>query len=244
MVRIAKPSYGPLNPPLRPEAPDVGAWGRWDIPNGRTIYAVDDVGIAYREVLAYLAPAVGVRNTKLADIFVEDEDAADDPRTLLTAITTEWEELWRIDPHKIVRGWRDARRLYVLTPPETGWIVDIEHQESIDALNLGLAQVLAKAGLSRLTCAHLLGEDRRLTVLAASWVHRQVLDDGSLPHGINFSSKHGSNGVCWAIWLRRIDDGHDASRELTKVKDQQLIEDVGRNPDLKAAADAFGLTIL
>lgn len=122
-------------------------------------------------------------------------------------------------------------------------MIDIEHQDSLDALNRALAQVLAKVGLSRLTRGHLLGEERRLTVLAASWIHSRILDDGSLPHGINFSSKHGSNGACWAIWLRRIDDGHEASKEPTKNVGTQAIQCADQNPDLKAAAAAFGLTI-
>lgn len=243
IYRIAKPSYGPLNPPLRKENPsDVGDWGRWDVLGGRTIYAVDTPEIAYREVLAYVTPSDGVRDTKLSSVF-EDSMAQDDPRTLLAAITQEWEVVCRFEPLKIPRAWRDQRQLYVLAAPQTGWMVDIEHQDSLDALNRGLAQMLAKAGLSRLTRGHLLGEERRLTVLAASWVHDRVLDDGSLPHGINFSSKHGSNGACWAIWLRRVDDGHEATKEPTKHVSTWQIKAPDQNPALKAAAEAFGLTV-
>lgn len=49
--RIARQSFGPLNPPLR-DSDDVGAWSRYDT-LGRTIYAASDKLTAYMEVLAY-----------------------------------------------------------------------------------------------------------------------------------------------------------------------------------------------
>lgn len=243
VVRIARPSYGPLNPMLRePDPVKVEQWARWDVPAARTIYVARDEQTAYREVLAYVAPSVGVRNTRLSDVFTEDDEA--DPRSLLQAIAAEWENLWSIEPRKIVSAWRDARRVYRLTLPADGWTVLVEHQDSIDALNRGLAQDLSATGIARLTRSHLSGEDRNLTVAAAWWIRDQVLDDGSLPHGICFPSKHGSNGTCWAIWLRRVDDGADPSTEPTKMVDYQDIKDADHNPALKAASEALGLIML
>lgn len=243
--RIAKPSFGPLNPPLREAGTrSVDSWARWDTPAGRTIYVADSEETSYRELLAYLAPSVGVRNTKLSDVFTEEEEAKEDARSLLEAITQDWDSLWWTTPHKIVQGWRDARRLYTLALPQQGWVVDVEHQDSVDALNRGLAQQLASMGMPRLTCGHLRGEDRRHTTLAAEWIRSQILDDGTYPHGITFPSKHGSNRTCWAIWLHRIDDGHAPEKEPTKVIDQEPIAAPTQNLALKATADAFGLTIL
>ena len=34
----------------------------------------------------------------------------------------------------------------------------------------------------------------------ARWAHRLHLDDGTLPLGITYASKHGT-GRCWAYWL-------------------------------------------
>lgn len=244
-VRVARLSYGALNPVLREESPSsVDKWGRWDILGGRTIYTADHAETAYREVLAYLAPSAGVRDTRLDQVFTEDDQATGGPHTLLEAIAAEWGELWHIEPRMIVRGWRDARLLYELMLPVDGWCVDVEHQDSIDALNRGLAQHLAAAGISRLTREHACGENRDITTYAALWIHGQVLDDGSLPHGITYPSKHGSNGTCWALWLRRVDDGHDPSTEPTTVTDEHEIKDPQHDTALKAAADAFGLTIL
>ncbi len=120
VVRIARPSYGPMNPLLRGTGlSGAGSWARWDVPAGRTIYAADSEYIAYCELLAYVARAVGLRNTRLSQVFVEEEGASD-PRTLLDAIASEWEQLFSIDPLKIVQGWRDGRRRYTLSPPDTG----------------------------------------------------------------------------------------------------------------------------
>lgn len=191
-------------------------------------------------MLACLAPAEGLSSTKMMDVFPGDASHG----TVLDAIAAEWDDLWKIRPHKLVQGWREARNIYTLALPQTGWTVDIEHQDSVDALNRGLGQHLAADKLARLTRGQLTGEDRRLTVLVARWVHDLVLDDGSLPHGITLPSKHGSNGVCWAIWLRRVDDGRAPSAEPTRVTAEQPILPPNENPPLHAAAEAFGLTVL
>lgn len=242
-VRIARPSYGPMNPPLREPAPsNVGSWGRWDVPNGRTIYAADSEDIAYRELLAYLAPAVGLRTT-LSQVFVE-EDGPSDPRTVLEAIGSEWEDLFSISPTKIVQGWREGRRRYTLGLPDTGWAVLIEHGDSVEALNRGMAQDIAARGTKRLDRSHLCGETRSLTMAVAQWVRAQVLDDGSLAHGICYPSKHADEGTCWALWLRRVDDGADPTTEPTKVLATDTIAGAHHNPALKKAADALGLVML
>lgn len=82
-----------------------------------------------------------------------------------------------------------------------------------------------------------------MSVLVAEAVHGSVLEDGSLPHGISYRSKHGANHKCWAIWLRRIDDGHDIGVEVTKAGRGEAIKGPSRNTPLKAAAEALGLCI-
>lgn len=49
-------------------------------------------------------------------------------------------------------------------------------------------------------------ENRAVTTLLAQHVRGQSLFDGSLPLGIQFTSKTGY-GTCWARWDRRADDG-------------------------------------
>lgn len=122
-----------------------------------------------------------------------------------------------------------------------GWFVDIEHADSVQALNRGLARWLAGEGRPRLTRSQLCGEERVVTTTVAQWVHRQTLDDGNRPHGIYYPSKHGMDAGCWAIWLRQIDDGADPSREPTTVLVSSAIKPPDRNPELKLAAETLNL---
>lgn len=62
--------------------------------------------------------------------------------------------------------------------------------------------------------------------MIATWVREQILDDGSLPLGIRFRSKHGS-GYCWAYWLRRRDDG---------LEDEPMSADSGQEIDIDRPA--------
>lgn len=50
-LRIARESYGPLNPISRPHGESPEAWSRYDTPD-RTIYACADPVTAYMELLA------------------------------------------------------------------------------------------------------------------------------------------------------------------------------------------------
>lgn len=62
-----------------------------------------------------------------------------------------------------------------------------------------------------LTLSEVTGGDRRSTTLLASYLRKQVLDDGSYPLGVRFPSKHGvagpGQGYCYAFWMRRRDVG-------------------------------------
>lgn len=242
--RIAKPSYGPLNPPVRPS--DITAtqgWGRWDTPTGRTIYVGDSRLTTYSETLALFGPSVGVKNTKLADVFVEDEDCASDPRTVLEAISRDWEELWKIHPKRVVAGWRDARLAYELSLPSEGWFVDIEHSDTIKAINREMALEIHAAGIDRITLSHVSGEVRTLTCRIAKWVRGLELFDGSQAHGISYPSKHGADERCWAIWLRIRDDGLESSDEPTKEIAAHTIYSPDQDAELKAAQERFGLLL-
>jgi len=85
VFRIAKSSYGPVNPPVREDS-KRRAWNRWDT-RGRTVYASDSAGTAYIEALAW----------------AHEEAAGRDRAIRKTA------ELW------LPTIWRDGRRMYQLT---------------------------------------------------------------------------------------------------------------------------------
>lgn len=141
-------------------------------------------------------------------------------------------------PRQIAAAWRNERLIYPLVLPETGWFVDIEQSDSIAAIIHSLQPALSMAGVQQLTTSHLRGEDRALTTSIAGWIHKQVLDDG-LPLGIRYGSKHDSHWTNWAIWLRAVDDGKDASSEPTRAGPGEAIGKPENNPALRKICDLY-----
>lgn len=240
-TRIAKLSWGAMNPQVRPTDGDRAAWGRYDVPGHRTIYGGAPTAAAYAEALANQRIPLGVI-PKLSDLF--DDTDADDARTVLDALNTEWEAMFRMGKGKLVAGWRDARLEYTLTLPDEGWLIDIEAPESIEAIGQALGPELSNLGVQHLTIGHLRGEDRAITTTIAAWIHNQTLADGSLPHGIHFGSKHGNDLSCCAVWLRRMDDGKNLVSEPTTADCGREILRAEQNPPLERVATLFHLRVL
>lgn len=244
IVRIAKRSYGPMNPQLRDPSvdPDVSTWGRFDVANHRTIYGASPAEGAYGEALAVFRPAPDLADAALADLFDAD-DEMDPHGTVMEAAMGEWNDLVRFVPRFLPAGWRTERLRYEITLPDWGWFIDLEHASSLAAVGAALAGQLNSLGVRgrHLTVADLRGSNRRLTTEIAAWAWKQVLDDGSLPHGIVYSSKHDSDWRCWAVWLRKVDDGHPLSAEPTSADAGTAIDHVDKNPPMRHVAKLFGL---
>jgi len=231
LYRVGRSKWGPMNPPQRDHGP-AKAWSRWDTPGGRTLYAAATAEAAFGEVVAYLKESLP---TAPLSNFFDDVTPDETGLSLAGAVRA---EMPNTPMHTAVNaGWRDKRRLYRLTPPPTGWFVEICHADSVAALNAAANPPHP----GRLTLSDLTGEDRALTTKIARWVRMRVLDDGSQPLGIRYVSKHGSNLDVYALWLRQVDDDKDLSREPTKLKSEQLIKI--DHPDLRAAAHRNGLKI-
>lgn len=244
ITRIQKVSYGPMNPWFR----DLGAtpeerhsWGRYDVAGHRTIYGGAPVAAAYAECLGYMRIDAGL-NVKLSDLF-DDTDYTGDPGSVLDTITSEWDSICHMPPKRVVKGWREARGEYLLSLPASGWVIDIEHPQSIAAIRTALWSELGALDVPQLTTEDLRGKRRVVTTTIAEWIHAQVLDDGSLPHGIKFGSKHGSGWDCWCVWLRALDDGKPVTSEPTRMINESEIRLPGQNPPLHAVAELFGLKI-
>lgn len=232
-VRVARESYGPLNPVVRTAEEGVEAWSRYDTP-GQTIYACEDPVTAYMELLAPYRTDVNRERRALqpiADAMRMDLDA------LWDQIVAEWDEAGTMKASWLPRAFRDGRKLYTLRFPD-GWWIDITATDTIAALaDLHARPWPTTEGPSDtpLTLAHLTGDDRTLTTAIAGVLRERVtLDDGSLPMGIRFLSKHGhprgGSGVCWAYWMRYADNGLP---EPVEVSVRSVIgED---DPDLRAA---------
>lgn len=152
-------------------------------------------------------------------------------------VVAEWDEDGKMNASWLPRAFREGRGIYTLNFPAGSW-VDISAIETISALqDVFDGEIPSKTGVLQgaLTLSHLMGEDRILTTSIATMLRNNVeLDDGSLPLGIRFISKHGQpagrSEHCWAYWMRNVDAG---LAEPTKVLAENSIE--GHDPDLVVA---------
>lgn len=216
--RIARTSYGPVNPQERritvaidprtgESRPSLSApiaeWSRWDT-IGRTIYLADSTDAAYAEALAVF------RRKTAADADPLEADAAAVGLTLeefLAAVESDWDEGQFMRTGNLPASWRDARALYTMAMPSVGSWIDVAHGDTLAALDGALGSQLVDLGYEKgLTVADVLSDDRELTVRIAVALRNHVLPDGSEPLGIVFPSKRGY-GTCFAYWMRRLDLG-------------------------------------
>jgi len=193
-LRIARSSRGPLSPPPRQGTPDA-SWSRYDVA-GSTVYTAETRETAYAEVLAYTKRRLGQR-----DPLAEDAAAIGLSLDEFTDLVgQEWSERQHMGMGHLPASWRIERLLYSITLPAQGWWIDVEHPDSIAAIETALEPDLAALNVGALTVAALRGEDRRITTTVACWAHGLLLDNDTLPLGITYGSKHGT-GRCWAYWL-------------------------------------------
>lgn len=188
--RVHKTSYGPLNPPPRAGRPNK-TWGRFDLRGWATLYgAVNPVG-AFMESLAYaeLVPL------PLADLF---DDQHPEP------VEQQWERLGHMPTRSVPRQWRDVRTISSFRRVGAGRVVDIASSNSLAYLR-ATAEQWAPRGLRdeplSIDVATLTGPRRTATTQAAWWLSRTVLADGSLPAGIVYPSRHGTDLQCYALWV-------------------------------------------
>ena len=122
--RIAKPSYGAMNPPERSPSGDRKEWGRFDVAGERTLYGAAPEEAAYAESLASFRIAKDVSDTKAHDVF-DTESFRSGRKTLQALIQDEWRERNHMSSAQLPAGWRDERLMYELVLPTSGWLVDI-----------------------------------------------------------------------------------------------------------------------
>lgn len=237
---MAKSSYGPMNPPQRSSGSDIAEWGRFDVLDHRTMYGALPATAAYAESLAWARPALSLDGPQMRDLF--DDVDADDTTPVLEEVEREWEDRSHLAPRRLPAAWRTERLIHTIGLPAADWFVDIECSSSIAAVEAALGPFLASRSIDHLTVADLRGRDRHLTTGIARWVWGQVLDDGSLPLGIRFGSKHGTDFRCWAVWLRATDDGAPRREPFDADPGTEILAPE-HNPPLQQACDLFGLKI-
>ncbi|MFL0360884.1 RES domain-containing protein [Curtobacterium flaccumfaciens] len=229
--RIAKNTYAPISAPARHDAGDNhterSSWGRYDAVGTETLYTAGSRTGALAEVLSSFKLPLGTRSAL-------EVDAAALGLTLeefLVDVAAEWEERSFMQTGALPRSWRDDRAALLIRQPAVGWLVDVEHPDSISALEPILTTHLLVGGYATFTTAALRSDDRALTTAIADIVHDATLDDGSRPIGIHFGSKFGGSW-CRAFWLDR------AAAGLTVTGTEAITLD---NPDFLTATRRFGI---
>lgn len=233
--RVAKTAYGPLSPPPRPAENDVdrAGWGRFDVPGARTVYAGSTAECAYAEVLAYYRRRLGDRDPLAADAAAVGLT----PTELAAAVTAEWADRGHMRPGELAVGWRAERSLYRLRLPANGWWVQLEHPDSMAAIETALDTTLDELGVAALDVAVLRGPARLVTTTIATWIHHQTLDTDASALGIWYSSRW-ATGPAFAQWLPAATTPETAGTHA--VAEDPLDP---ADPVLHTVADRFGIRI-
>lgn len=222
--RVAKESYGPLNPQERGLlSEDRDHWYRFDTP-GRTVYAAADAQSAFIEALSW-ARMTQRHRTYLSKTAKFMGLPLSEMRRI---VEEEWSANSSMVPGWLPANWREGRLLYTLEFGAGVWI-DLAHTATLKVLDDSLGGALHNDGVlpESLTLSEVTGGNRRTTTLLASHLREQVLDDGSYPLGIRFPSKHGTagtgHGYCYAFWMHRRDAGLDDDLvSITQARDIAL----------------------
>lgn len=228
---VSKNEYPPLSAITRePGATSRVGWNRYDVPDRETFYVAETRESAYAEVLAPFKRANGsvdplAKDARALGMALEE---------FVEEVAREWSEQDFMGLGAIPAGWRYDRGMIPVVLPESGWLVDIEHPDSISAIERMMGEELSSLRVDHLTTGTLRGEDRATTTAIATRLHDIVLDTQDTPLGIHFGSKHGA-AWCKALWL----DHSAASEILTLAAEPILVTDDA----LKTAADRFRLRV-
>jgi hypothetical protein len=236
VYRLAKPSYGPLNPlPRDAHTPPEHrySWSRYDVAGHRTVYAATTAAGAYGELLKSLKPKIDPANK-----YFEDVQSGVDLESL---IREEWKRAGHNPARQVDMAWLRQFRLYRLTLPTEGWFVDIEAARSLAAIVDHAPAILAAAGVTEVSVSELRSNERWLTTSISTQVWGLTLDDGSHAHGMRYGSRHGSDWNCWAIWLRNLKHGKPDTGPTTADAGTEVLAPALNQP-LATILKTYGLT--
>lgn len=231
VFRLAKPSYGPLNPQRRTftSADDRSGWNRFDLPGEQTIYAASNPEGAYGELLGSLKKPTPMAASRLFD----DAHGA----TMEELIAEDWAAAGKkLQPYVVDITWLYEFRLYTMTLPELGWLVDSENSRTITYLQGNIPLRLWERSVQRVTVSDLRSEDRFVTTHLAQQLAGARLADGDTAIGLRYGSKHGSDWDCWTVWLR-----NNVAAKIT-VDGGSPVQPPDRNPVLAKVLDTYQLS--
>lgn len=187
-------------------------WNRYDT-IGKTYYVAESPDCAYAEVLAQFKRANGARDplepiAKALGLTLEE---------MMRSIAQDWGESDFRNLGAVPLLWRANRLLHEARLFGGGWLIDVQHPDSIAALELAhdgdVAKFLARQGILSLNVSALTSDNRTVTTMLAEIMRDTQLDDGSTPRGVHFGSKHGG-AWCRAVWLPYA-DASPAGIEIT-----------------------------
>ena len=142
---------------------------------------------AYVEMLAALAPAA----VDYAELF-DDVAPGQDP------VAQDWSDMHHMPPGSTATQWRRDRQLGEMLLLRPGQYIDVMAGDTISMLRRHFREwapnqdpAHQRIDTSVLTCP-----DRAVTCAVAKWLREQVLDDGSIPAGIRYVSRHGGELSC------------------------------------------------
>ena len=226
--RITKSKYPATTAPARANGDRREDWNRYDAP-GQTLYVAEKRECAYAELLSGFKRHLGASDSLLKDAIALDMSISE----FVEELATEWSEKSFMGMGAIPAAWRNDRTIYQVLLPTQGWWVDIEHPDSIAAIEEKLEQQLAAEKINHLTTAVLRSDNRIVTTMIAQAVRDLELDDGTRSHGIHFGSKHGG-AWCRAVWL-----GDEYQGLVATSGEPILLSD----DDLKLVADRFRIKV-
>jgi hypothetical protein len=192
---------------LPPGTPDRR--GRYDTV-GRTVYFADTAKTALAEVLQHFRVEV-MSMTKDAVAIGIDVDL------YRRELAKDLHARGLPGPGEVPVDWQMASSLYKVHLPSAGWWVVIDSPATLNALSEKM-----RGSADQLTLGDVCGDDRGLTTQLAQIIRESVLDDGSLPLGIEFPSKT-AYGRCWAWWNRRADDNLNPGGNDPKLIDTYTV---------------------
>lgn len=203
--------------------------GRWDT-IGSTLYFADSPQTAFAEVLAPLKSnrhRLEVAATRSGYASAEDYVSAVFGQSAENNVDKPW---------AISGRWQLARSIYHVGMPTDGWWVQIDHADTLQALQ----RALHTTGLPRdLWSADLENANRAVTTVIAEHIRRLELDDGQRPLGIWYQSRT-LIGRCYAWWDRRRDDGLGLGANDPRLEYSTNVD----TPALREIADRFDLPVL
>ncbi|ABK05884.1 hypothetical protein Arth_4243 (plasmid) [Arthrobacter sp. FB24] len=232
--RIQKTSYSALSAPARMDGTDRLAWGRYDTV-GTTLYLAENAECAFSETLSPFKRAIGT-----VDPLRKDADALGMTlEDFYEEVAYQWQEKSFMNSGTLPRIWRTERQLHIVELPFPGWWIDVEHPETMAAVEAAIPDTLKDLGITHVDTSLLRSNRRDVTTAIADHLRDLVLFDGSYAPGIKFGSRHGAY-LNWAVWLRDHDLQLSGDDGLVHLGESPISFN---DPDLEAASRRFRLKV-